>query len=556
VSESKVNPKPFSKVFHLLRLEKKEISSIYFYSIVSGLIQLVIPLGIQSIISLVVGVAISTSLVLLIAFVIIAVMINGFVQVNQMKFIERIEQKIFVRYAVLYASKLPNIDIRKTKKYFLPETVNRFFDTISLQKGIAKLLLDVPVATIQIVFGLVLLSFYNPVFIGFGLVLCIVLYFIIRITGKRGLTTSLAESDYKYKVAFWLEDIARNVVPFKFRVDKNFHLKVADEKVSGYVHYRTEHFKVLIIQYWSLIVFKVILTAAMLIIGASLLISQSINIGQFIATEIVIIMVINSVEKLIANLDKVYDVITSLEKLDKLIELPSEPKGEQIMSENDILHIKLSSKINTPLVNEERELRVEMKAGDRILVHGDDYPALMRFMQNVSTAAISSDEFAYVINNIAVEQYYLPTLRSHIGELLRSSKLFEGTLLENITMFHHNYDKNLFNRLILILNLDTLIEESDDGLLLHINPSGDNLPYNFIRKILIMRALLNKPKLIVLDDPYFGIEREVIVNLNEYFETECKDSIIILRSDNAFALKQAKRKLEISKLGIKETFHN
>ena len=59
-----------------------------------------------------------------------------------MRIIEKVQQKLFVRYAFEYAHRIPNLDLKAIDGYHLPETVNRFFDTISLQKGIAKLLLD------------------------------------------------------------------------------------------------------------------------------------------------------------------------------------------------------------------------------------------------------------------------------------------------------------------------------------------------------------------------------------------------------------------------------
>ena len=164
-----------ARFLEILRFEKNEITSIYFYSIFAGLVQLSLPLGIQSIISFVLGGAISTSLVLMVIIVILGVFINGLLQVNQMKIIEKIEQQLFVRYSFQYAHKIPNLNQKEINDYYLPELVNRFFDTISLQKGIAKILLDIPAATIQIVFGLILLSFYHPVFIFFGISAIIIL---------------------------------------------------------------------------------------------------------------------------------------------------------------------------------------------------------------------------------------------------------------------------------------------------------------------------------------------------------------------------------------------
>jgi uncharacterized membrane protein (Fun14 family) len=71
---------PVRRIMQVIRLEKNEITSIYFYAILNGLIQLSLPLGIQSIISFVLGGAISTSLVIMITLVVIGVFINGMLQ--------------------------------------------------------------------------------------------------------------------------------------------------------------------------------------------------------------------------------------------------------------------------------------------------------------------------------------------------------------------------------------------------------------------------------------------------------------------------------------------
>ena len=136
---------PVARIFQILKLEKKEIGAVYFYASLNGLIQLSLPLGIQSIISYVLGGAISTSLVILIIVVVLGVLMNGVITVNQLKLIEKVQQKIFVRYSLEYANRIPRIELASVDSYYLPELVNRFFDTVSLQKGISKLLLDFPV---------------------------------------------------------------------------------------------------------------------------------------------------------------------------------------------------------------------------------------------------------------------------------------------------------------------------------------------------------------------------------------------------------------------------
>ncbi|MBU1759262.1 MAG: ABC transporter ATP-binding protein, partial [Bacteroidetes bacterium] len=153
------------KLFQLINLEKREIQNLYIYAILSGTIVLSLPLGIQAIINLLFGVTISTSLVVLIIVVILGVLLSGVLQVKQMRITERIQQRVFARLTFAYAYRIPKLSLPSIDNYYLPELVNRFFDTASLQKGLSKLMIDFPAASIQIFFGLLLLSFYHPVFI-------------------------------------------------------------------------------------------------------------------------------------------------------------------------------------------------------------------------------------------------------------------------------------------------------------------------------------------------------------------------------------------------------
>src|SRR5688572_868331 len=320
-------PSPLARLARLVRDEKAEVSSIYFYALINSLIQLSLPLGIQAIVGFVLGGAMSTSLVILITVMVIAVLLNGILQMNQMKIIERIQQKIFVRYSFAFTSKIPRLDLQQVDKFYLPELVNRFFDIPVLQKSLSKILLDFPLAITQILLGLVLLSFYHPAFIFFGLSLIFLLVGIFWLTGNKGFETSLEKSTYKYAVAGWLEELARVIKQFKFSAHNSLHELKADERVVDYVEARKRHFSILLLQYRVLIAFKVIVTAAMLIVGCFLLLEQQINIGQFVAAEIVIIIVITSVEKLIVNLDSVYSALTSVEKINKLLDKPAEKGG-------------------------------------------------------------------------------------------------------------------------------------------------------------------------------------------------------------------------------------
>ncbi|NHW60023.1 ABC transporter ATP-binding protein, partial [Escherichia coli] len=80
---------------------------------------------------------------------------------------------------------------------------------------------------------------------------------------------------------------------FKVSSNSNIHLEETDKRVLPYLDYRTQHFHVLKFQYKLVIFFKVIITLVMLSIGVYLLINQKLNIGAFMAVEIVILLLLS-----------------------------------------------------------------------------------------------------------------------------------------------------------------------------------------------------------------------------------------------------------------------
>lgn len=112
---------PLARILKLVRQDRSEITAIYFYAVLAGLIQLSLPVGIQSIISFVLGGSMSASLILLIVLVVLGVLSTGLIYINQMKLIEKIQQKIFVRYSMDFADHIPRIDLQEAAGVYLPE---------------------------------------------------------------------------------------------------------------------------------------------------------------------------------------------------------------------------------------------------------------------------------------------------------------------------------------------------------------------------------------------------------------------------------------------------
>lgn len=496
------------KFFKIIRLEKKEVTAIYFYAILSGVIQLTLPLGIQTIINFSQAAAgtanLPVSIILLIFIVLIGILVSGILQVNQMKIVEKIEQSIFAKFSLDFANKIPKIDSKELNNDHLPELMNRFFEVINLQKGLSKILLDIPLAVIQIVFGLVLLSFYNSTFIILGLLLILLLYFIFNYTSKKGLIASYNESENKYEVASWLEEIARSYKTFKISSQNNFHLKRTDDLVKDYLVSKTKHFEILKFQYWSLIVFKLLISAMMLIIGAVLLINQQLNIGQFIAAEIVILLILGAVEKLILNLEVAYNILTGVEKLNVINDKKSEVQGQTSFVSNnngialEVQNLNFKFDENKPLLE---NISFNIPAGAKVCVMGDGGSGKSILLELIG-GTLKNFEGVINVNTIPINNLNQKEYRKNIGIFYNEQDIFEGTLYENICMGNESITPADIMKHAEMLEIKEFISLLPEGLYTPLQPTGKGLSTIMAKKILLLRAIVHQPELLVLDEPF------------------------------------------------------
>ena len=270
----------WQRLLGLLKLDKRDILQIFYYAIFAGIVNLSLPLGIQAIINLIQGAQVSTSWIVLVILVTLAVAFVGVLQLMQIRIIENVQQKIFTRSAFEFAYRFPKIKMNQLLNFYPPELANRFFDTLNVQKGLSKILIDFPAALLQIILGLLLLSFYHPFFIIYGILLLLLIYIVFKFTAQRGMETSLDESKNKYKVAHWIQEVARSIVSFKLSGKTNLAMNKTDVLVSDYLGARESHFKILVIQYIQMIGFKVLVTLGLLLIGGILDISSRISYGS------------------------------------------------------------------------------------------------------------------------------------------------------------------------------------------------------------------------------------------------------------------------------------
>ncbi len=526
---------PLKRYYSLLGLDKKDVMQLFFYAIFAGLISLSLPLGIQAIINFIQAGRISASWIVLIILVVIGVALVGILSLMQLRITENLQQKIFVRSSFDFASRFPKIKFESIYNVYPPELASRFFDTISIQKGTSKLLIDFSAAILQIVFGIILLSLYHPYFILFGLLLLILLYIIFRFSYRSGLETSMKESNYKYKVANWLQEMARNNFSFRKGINYDFALEKNNDLVIDYLSYREKHFKIIQRQFTQLIVFKMIITASLLSIGGYLVISQQMNIGQFVAAEIIILLVINSVEKIILGLETFYDVLTSVEKIGSITDMDLE---EEIIVENDycFTNIQLETenlKFRFPETKNDvlKSISLTVAQGERIFIEGENGSGKTTLIR-VLSGLLQPTSGVFFINDDTFRKINLQQYRSQIGTILNGETPFEGTIKENITFNDPMVSEEQLKWAIDAVQLGSLIKALPNGLNTKIFPEGKQLSSSNARKILLARSIIHKPKILFYENPTDNMDEDVANQIIDFILSPENKWTVIVSSKN------------------------
>ncbi|MDO6471133.1 peptidase domain-containing ABC transporter [Maribacter sp. 1_MG-2023] len=534
----------------LLKLDKKDIFQVFYYAIFAGVVNLSLPLGIQAIINLMQGAQISSSWVVLVILVTLGVAFVGILQLMQIRIIENVQQKIFTRASFEFAYRFPKIKMSELHNYYPPELANRFFDTLTIQKSLSKVLIDFPAALLQIVFGLLLLSFYHPFFIVYGMLLLLLIYVVFKFTAQRGLDTSLDESKSKYKVAHWLQEIARSIVSFKLSGKTSHALDKNDTLVVEYLNARESHFRVIVLQFIQMIGFKVLVTAGLLLIGGLLVLNQEMNIGQFVAAEIIILLVINSVEKLIVGLETFYDLLTSLEKMGQVVDKELETQdGEKPFLENQAFTVELSN-ISYSVPDPKREiisnLSLTISPTCTILLRGSSGSGKNTLLRLIA-GIIEPDTGGVYVNGVSLKGMNLNYYRSHLGQSLPEESPFEGTILHNITFG----DKETTNEQVYWaldkVGLTDFVKKQPDGLNTILYPEGKQIPHTVSKKIVLARSIVRKPKLLILKDPLDQFNSEEADRILNFLSDSSNGWALLVVSENDKWIKKCSRIITMDK---------
>lgn len=501
---------PMRRLFRLLNTERKEILYILFYALLVGLVSLALPLGIQTTVELISGGVFFSSVYLMIALVIVGVLVGGSLQVIQITMVDYLQRRVFTRAAFEFAYRIPRLRLEALSSRHVPELVNRFFDVITVQKGLPKLLIDLSAAGLQIVFGLLLISLYHPFFILFGLLLIALLAGIFVLTGPRGLRSSINESKYKYRVVHWLEELARAIQSFKMGGSTDLPIRKTDHFVNGYLNFRRLHFNTLLTQFGFIVLFKAAVVGGLLIVGTGLVVEREITLGQLVASEVVIILIVNSVEKIIMYMDVIYDLLTAVDKIAHVTDLPIERSGgldiTPVSEKGFAVEIRNLSYTVPDGDFRLHNINLSIAPGERVCIAGPGGSG-KTILTSLLSGLYTDFKGSITLDGYSMRDLDLTHIRERIAKNISADDLFDGTLFENLAVGNSRTSADQVMTALRRVSVDRWVSATQEGLRTRVLSGGKGLPNSVIQKLILARCIAKQPKLMVLNDFFIGLAR-------------------------------------------------
>jgi putative ABC transport system ATP-binding protein len=548
------------QLFHLLRMERRDIWIIIIYGLGIGILSLIIPIATSSLVNIVSFGILLQPVIILTLLVAIFLGFAGSMQVIQTYVVEILQRRVFVRIATEFAIKFPKVKQEALDAYHKPELANRFFDTITIQKSVNSLLVDGLSVVITTIIGFLLIGIYHPVFLMFDFIILVIGgYFIVYKLGKSAGESYLKVSTEKFRVAAWIEEISRHTAIFHSKFGANFALEKADALTRDYIYARESYYKKLIKQIIGLICLQTVASALVLGIGGYLVIHRQLTIGQLVAAELVIAKVLSDIAKFGKHLDSFYSLIAAVDKIDKVFQLPVVKSGDTpYISSRVPIEVEISN-IHYSLANHHSifsdfSIKLSSKSITGISAMTPyDAHVLMDLISAIrvpSRGIISFDR-----QDIHETDYHL----NHDESILvRGNEIFEGTILDNLRLGREEISQLEIREMLEKLAFWDIVQKMPQGLhsiLLTFGHPFDNIQTSVIQ---LARAVLGKPRLLLIDGvldslPNYLLKAALEVLLNNertwtLIVASRSDEVLsrmeqVLRlNDNDYSLKLQKRK--------------
>jgi putative ABC transport system ATP-binding protein len=491
------HPTPLKRFQVLLNLDRHDIWTIFLFALVAGILALASPLAIESLVNVVSWGTYLQPLIVLGLMLLTCLGIAGVLEVLQAVVVETIQRRQLVRIVSDLAHRFPRANQAALVGQFPRELANRVFDIMTIQKATAVLLLDGVSILLTTALGMILLAFYHPFLLGFDIVLLISMIAITRVLGRGGVQTAISESITKYRLVHWLQDVLASPSAFKINGGESLSIRRADTLTADYINARKSQFRVVLRQVAFAISLQVVASTAVLALGGWLVIDGQLTLGQLVASELVVTVVVGAFAKAGKSLEKFYDLMAGIDKVGHLLDIPVDPIVELGRLPEGPATVRWPDLSFENVAFESRVPAATIEAGSRVAVVGNDVEGKSLLAKSLAGLVDPTHGVPEIAGLDAgrVASAGKGTLVAYAGE----ADIINATLRENVDLGRRSVRHDRVREVLAQVGLADTVLKLPNGIDTKLESGGFPLGRFQSVQIILARAMAALPRLLIID---------------------------------------------------------
>lgn len=183
-------------------------------------------------------------------------------------------------------------------------------------------------------------------------------------------------------------------------------------------------------------------------------------------------------------------------------------------------------------------INLKIKAGSTVGIIGSTGSGKTTLVSMIPRL-YDTDEGRVVVDGVDVKEYSLESLRDSIGMVLQKNVLFSGSIEDNLKWGDENATQETLENAAMTAQAHTFVSAMKDGYKTQLEQGGVNVSGGQKQRLCIARALLKKPKIIILDDSTSAVDTATEARIRECFANELSDSTKIIIAQRISSVKDA-----------------
>lgn len=495
------------EVLELLKPESKDFWIVLVYAAAVGLLSLTVAVATQSLVNSIGWGSLLQPIIVLTVIVLFVLMLDATIRLLQVYAIETIYRRFLVRQAGAMMMHLP--DVRNDQSSDPSRLANRFFEIMNVQKSLGMVLLDGTALLLQTLIGMILLAFYHPLFLAFDVFLIATIAIILRSLFTSTSNAAIHESHSKYELAGWIEDLSRCPQHFRSESSRKFVFEKSDKLISKHIEMRKHYFYGLFRHNIGFNFVYAIASSLLLGLGGFLVVKEQLALGQLVAAELVLTLVLSGLAKIAPKLEGIFDLVATATKFKAFFEQPKVPdpklhlkdaieNGEIVLT--DVCLETASGRQALQNIN----LRIPF--GEKLLISGfkeSGKSSLVQCLIGESQPRSGSISIAgHIYHDLSIEK-----LRE-VVTWVRIPHLIHGSVLEQFQTSNPEVTPGEIRQALADVGAEALIQKLSEGLQTQLTAGGLPLSRAQVIQLAIARAITSRPLVLILDEILDSLDPE------------------------------------------------